>query len=40
VSLDVVAFKKAIPLFGVWVKPLAYLKEKSRGDNSMPIKRI
>ncbi len=28
------------PLFGMWVKPMAYLKVKIKGDCSMPLKLI
>ena len=40
VLLDVAAPKKAVPLFGMWVKPMTYLKGKPKGDNSMSIKLI
>jgi hypothetical protein len=32
--------KKITPLFGMWIKPMAYLEEKSKGDCSMPLKLI
>jgi hypothetical protein len=28
VFFDVTALEKVVPLFGIWVKPMAYLKKK------------
>lgn len=28
------------PLFGMWIKPMTYLDEKSKGDSSMSLKLI
>ena len=39
-TLDVAVRKKTVPLFGLWIKPTAYLKGKPKGDYSMLIKLI
>ena len=39
-ALDVARDKMLAPLFGMWIKPMAYLKVKIKGDCSMPLKLI